>query len=41
VVGDKEMKEKTINVRNRQGKQTEEKIDKFIKDICAEIKEKK
>lgn len=40
VVGDKELSKKTINVRDRSGKQKEGKLEKFIKDIHKEINDK-
>ncbi|MBT4870783.1 MAG: threonine--tRNA ligase [Candidatus Diapherotrites archaeon] len=41
VVGEKEVKDKTVAVRTRNGKQDILKIDKFIEKILKEIKEKK
>jgi threonyl-tRNA synthetase len=41
VVGDKEVKKKTINVRNRAGKMTEMKLEDFLKILKEEIIKKK
>ena len=41
VVGDKELKKKTVNVRDRQGKQKEEKLANFATKIKKEIENKK
>lgn len=41
VVGDKEVKKKTVNVRNRQGRQKEEKLGKFIAKLKRETEDKK
>ncbi len=41
VVGEKEVKAKSVTIRDRQGKQEEMKTDKFIEKLQKEIKDKK